>query len=187
MLVRLLLTFALLLPIQTLAEDFGQGSWGDSLDAVRQAETRANRTPLGEEGYLIYEASLPDIHYTRLVYQFEGGQLSRGRFLFQPAPDSVTQAWIEQFRRVRELITRQYGEPSATEALTPDAAAEPDPADWAEALTNDRLILKTRWQTERTELVQQLAWNGGRPHHQVIYRPRVELESDGDGGTETPF
>lgn len=161
-----------LLPALAMAEDFGRASWGDDLNEVRQAETRPNRTPMGEDGYLIYEAQLPDIHFTRLVYQFTQGQLAQGRFLFRPQPDSPPQAWIDQFEQVRHLISRQYGDPQADEVLTPaNVTTTPEKMDWAQALSNDQLILKTRWQTERTELIQQLAWAGNRPYHQVIYRP----------------
>lgn len=178
---RLLCTLLLLaLPALAAAEDFGQAMWGASPAEVRQAETRPNRTPVGESGYLIYEAQLPDIHVTRLVYQFTAGQLSQGRFLFQPNPDAPIQSWIDQFEQVRHLISRQYGEPSSEEALTPSAEAVPEQLDWAMALREDRLILKTRWQTERTELIQQLAWAGDRPYHQVIYRPLTPV-SPADG------
>lgn len=168
------------LPALALAEDFGQAQWGATPNEVRQAETRPNRTPFGETGYLIYEAQLPDIQVTRLVYQFTAGQLSQGRFLFRPSPEAPVQAWIDQFEQVRHLISRQYGEPSAEEVLTPTVDVSPARIDWATALSEDRLILKTRWVTERTELVQQLAWAGDRPYHQVIYRPLAPV-SPADG------
>ena len=178
---RLLCSLLLLaLPALAAAEDFGQALWGASPDEVRQAETRTNRTPFGETGYLIYEAQLPDIEVTRLVYQFTAGQLSQGRFLFRPAPEAPMQSWIDQFEQVRHLISRQYGEPSSEEVLTPTAGAAPEQMDWATALSEDRLILKTRWQTDRTELIQQLAWAGNRPYHQVIYRPLTPV-SPADG------
>ncbi|WP_108125379.1 hypothetical protein [Saccharospirillum mangrovi] len=165
------------LPALVAAEDFGEASWGDSPDDVRNAETRPNRTPIGEFGYLIYEAELPDIYVTRLVYQFTDGQLTQGRFLFKPSPEAPMQSWIDQFEQVRHLISRQYGEPMADEVLTPASESRPERLDWAEALSEDRLVLKTRWQNDRTELVQQLAWAGDRPYHQVIYRPLAPVHS----------
>lgn len=185
MLSRLLIITALLVhPGVVLAENFGAADWGMSPEAVRQAETRPNRTPIGVSDYLIYEASLPDIHRTRLVYQFQDGGLSTGRFLFEPEPDAAPAAWIEQFERIRSLIGQQYGEPVATEVLQADPTAELTPADWPGALSNDRLILKTRWRTDETILVQQLAWNQDGPHHQVIYRP-VNSMADTSGSEST--
>ncbi|GGX74067.1 hypothetical protein [Saccharospirillum salsuginis] len=161
------------------AEDFGVADWGDSRQSVRDTEERTNRTPLGVGDYLIYEAELASIHRTRLVYQFEQDQLVRGRFLFQPPDNAPVQIWVEQFDQVRNLISQQYGEPRSTQQLRPTGETNLAPGDRASALAADRLILKTRWVSNGTEIIQQLAWNQSQPHHQVIYRP---LGSDNAGG-----
>lgn len=153
------------------AAGFGVADWGDSRQSVRDREERTNRTPLGVTNYLIFEADLPSVHQTRLVYQFEQGRLSQGRFLFEPPVNAPTQAWVEQFDQVRDLISQQYGEPLSEQQLRPTGETDLAPSDRAPALAADRLILKTRWVSEDTEIIQQLAWNGSGPHHQVIYRP----------------
>jgi len=153
------------------AEDFGVADWGDSLQSVRNREVRTNRTPLGVGDYLIFEANLASIHRTRLVYQFEQDQLAQGRFLFQPPDNAPVQTWIEQFDQVRNLISQQYGEPRSTQQLRPTGETDMAPEDRASALAADRLILKTRWVSDGTEIIQQLAWKQSQPHHQVIYRP----------------
>lgn len=172
MLYKLLCSLALsVLSAAALADGFGQASWGASRDQVRQAETKPNITPLTAGDYLIYEASLPGIHSTRMVYQFKDDRLVAGRFLFEAAPNSATQAWIDQFEQVRTLITQQYGEPEARQALQANSSQTLERSEWAAALAADSLILKTRWQAGGTTLIQQLAWKQDEPHHQVIYRP----------------
>ncbi|HET8904039.1 MAG TPA: hypothetical protein VFN16_08605 [Saccharospirillum sp.] len=155
----------------TSAEDFGVANWGQSAMTVRDLEQRPNLTPLTERDYLIYQASLPGIDNTRLVYQFEDGRLATGRFIFSATPASPTDAWLTQFETVRALITQQYGEPVQQQVLQPSGATNTTPDDWAEALERDALILKTQWRTDQTLITQQLAWNGNTPHHQIIYHP----------------
>lgn len=155
----------------TFAEDFGVANWGQSAMTVRDLEQRPNLTPLTERDYLIYEASLPGIDFTRLVYQFEDGQLATGRFIFRAKPASPTEAWLTQFETVRALITQQYGEPVQQQLLQPPGAAGNTTDDWSDALERDALILKTQWRTDQTLITQQLAWNGNSPHHQIIYHP----------------
>jgi hypothetical protein len=155
----------------TFAEAFGVASWGENLMSIRDQEQRPNLTPMGETDYLVYQASLPGIDETRLVYQFNDRQLTTGRFLFTARQGSPVEDWIDQFRTVRSLISQQYGEPVRQQVLQPAGAAPIEPSGWAAALRNDTLILKSYWQTETTILIQQLTWNGNRPHHQIIYRP----------------
>lgn len=162
------------------AEDFGVADWGAERQTVIDREIRPNRTPIGTDGYLIFEASLPSVEQTRLVYQFEQNRLRQGRFLFQAAKDAPTQAWIQQFEQVERLVSQQYGSPASQNQLTPGTQAAPTTAaQQATALESDQLILKNRWVTDTTEIVQQLAWKESRPHHQVIYRP---LEASGTEG-----
>lgn len=167
------------------AEDFGVANWGESAIAVRDLEQRPNLTPLTERDYLVYQASLPGIDNTRLVYQFEDGRLVTGRFIFSADPASPTDVWLTQFESVRALITQQYGEPSQQQVLQPPGAADIAPNGWSDALERDELILKTQWRASQTLITQQLAWNGNRPHHQIIYHP-VDGEDRSASGA-SPF
>ena len=113
------------------AEDFGVANWGQNAMAVRDLEQRPNLTPLTERDYLIYEASLPGIHRTRLIYQFEDGRLETGRFIFSVVPGSPTSTWLDQFETVRALITQQYGEPAQQQVLQPAGSANNPPDNWS--------------------------------------------------------
>lgn len=160
----------LVLPLAA-AEDFGVADWGQNSMAVRDLEQRPNLTPLSEGDYLIYEASLPGIDRTRLIYQFDNGRLETGRFIFGVDSQRPISAWLDQFETVRTLITQQYGEPASQEALRPPGSPDTAAQNRSDALADDALILKTRWRTEQTLITQQLAWNGTEPHHQIIYHP----------------
>lgn len=177
-------SFLVITPL-AVAEDFGVADWGQSAVAVRDLEQRPNLTPLTERDYLVYQASLPGIDTTRLVYQFEDGRLETGRFIFSADPASPTDAWLTQFENVRALITQQYGEPVQQQVLQPPGAADIAPNGWSAALERDELILKTQWRTSQTLITQQLAWNGNRPHHQIIYHP-ANGEDLSDSGA-SPF
>lgn len=167
------------------AEDFGVANWGQSAMMVRDQEQRPNLTPLTERDYLVYQASLPGIENTRLIYQFEDGLLRTGRFIFSADPASPTAAWLAQFETVRALIAQQYGEPAQQQALQPTGTAGIAPDNWSNALERDVLILKTQWRADQTLITQQLAWKGNRPHHQIIYRP---VDGQDLSNTETsPF
>lgn len=174
--------FTLALAGAAQAEAFGVADWGDSRQSVLNREERTNRTPLGVTDYLIFEANLPSVSKTRMVYQFEQGELVRGRFLFEPPENAPTQAWVDQFDQVKTLISQQYGSPRSEHQLRPTGSTDLAPGDRAPALEADRLILKTRWVDNGTEIVQQLAWNEDRPHHQVIYRPMGSTDS-GEGAS----
>ncbi|MEX2366439.1 MAG: hypothetical protein WD601_07505 [Pseudohongiellaceae bacterium] len=169
----------------TFAEDFGVATWGQSAMTVRDLEQRPNLTPLTERDYLVYQASLPGIENTRLIYQFEDGLLRTGRFIFSADPASPAAAWLTQFETVRALITQQYGEPVQQQVLQPTGTTGIAPDNWSNALERDALILKTQWLADQTLISQQLAWKENRPHHQVIYHP---LDGQDLSNTETsPF
>jgi len=167
-----MLSLALIMTVPaSFAEEFGVADWGQDAVTIRDQERRPDLTPIGETDYLIYRANLPGVDETRLVYQFENGRLGTGRFIFTARPGSPTDTWLDQFNAVRSLITQQYGDPARQSTLYRPGIDQIPPSEWANALQNDNLILKTRWETDTSVLVQQLAWNGDRPHHQIIYRP----------------
>lgn len=169
--IALLTSVTLMTAFTAQAADFGVATWGQDAMSVRDLEQRPNLTPIGETRYLVYEASLPGIPETRLVYQFDNNQLVEGRFIFKASALSPTSIWLNHFQTVRTLIGQQYGEPERQSVLRPAEAAPISALERATALENDTLILKTFWHTESAQLIHQLAWNGSEPHHQLIYRP----------------
>lgn len=155
------------------AADFGVADWGASLEDVKRLEQRNNLTPFGERDYLIYAVELEGIDKTRIIYQFADGKLVEGRFLFSPANALDVAQALRHYQAIKQLISRQYGEPMQDATLTPasETASALQPADYANELAADRLILKSRWHSETTKLHHQLAWRDDRPHHQLHYLP----------------
>jgi hypothetical protein len=119
------------------------------------------------------------------VYQFKDGRLETGRFIFRADPTRPTEAWLTQFETVRALISQQYGTPVQQQILQPPGAGTIAADTRASALERDAVILKTQWLADQTLITQQLAWNGSRPHHQIIYQPVNGEDLSGAGAS--PF
>lgn len=166
------LLFALSLPAHISAADFGVADWGMTPDQIKQLETRSNLTPFTENSYLIYEVNLRGIDRTRLVYQFQNGRLSEGRFIFYTANPVDFSRAASQYRQIVQMMSSQYGPPQLNQQIQrPSSAMTVDTLSIANELAADRLILKTQWRTDSAIMTHQLAWNSNRPHHQIHYLP----------------
>jgi len=166
----LMLFFAL--PCGLIAADFGVGNWGMSPAEIKQLETRSNLTPFGQTDYLIYEVSLSGIEKTRIIYQFQNGKLNEGRFLFTPRNKLDVSTALLHYRRIKEMMSGQYGPPNIDQTLssTPNMM-DLSPEAYPNELASDRLILKSSWRSSTAYMKHQLAWNVGKPHHQLHYIP----------------
>lgn len=163
-----------LLSAHASAANFGVADWGMTPDQVKSLETRDNLTPFGVTDYLIYRIDLPGIDETRLVYQFESGQLTAGRFLFRTSSPLNTQRAYDQYLTVKAMMTERYGPANTDRTLYRDAKTESDvltATELANELASDRVIFKSSWRSPTATLEHQLAWNQTRPHHQLYYRP----------------
>ncbi|TXR53418.1 hypothetical protein [Reinekea thalattae] len=154
----------------SLANDFGVADWGMSIEEVKALETRPNLTPFGADGYLIFSVAIKGIDHSRLIYQFEDGVLTEGRFLFQPMNKGDFNRALEQYYTVRSFISAQYGQPYSDETLYKKPAMASSQVT-GEDLAADNVILKTAWRSESSSLQHQLAWYKNQPHHQIHYRP----------------
>lgn len=167
----------LLISSMLAAADFGVADWGMSVDEVKQLETRSNLTPFGESNYLIYAVSLGGIENTRIVYQFQNGRLTEGRFLFYPSnPMDATQA-VRHYQSIKTMISGQYGPPNGDHVIPymNDGSMMIAPESYANELASDRLILKSSWRSQTAQMNHQLAWNGNKPHHQLHYVPTTPM------------
>lgn len=155
------------------AADFGVANWGMSVDEVKQLETRTNLTPFGESSYLIFAVDLGGIDKTRIVYQFQNGQLVQGRFLFYPQNVMDATQAVRHYQSIKTMMSGQYGPPNTDDVIT--RTAEPSmalaPENYANELASDRLLLKSSWRSQTATMQHQLAWNGNKPHHQLHYTP----------------
>jgi hypothetical protein len=170
---RALVFSALFLNLATAA-DFGVADWGMSPDDVRALETRTNITPFGVSDYLIFSVTLPAIDKTRIVYQFNNGQLVEGRFLFMTSSPLAVSKAINQYDAIKTMISGQYGPPNTDEIIPANSEASMTMGDvnsMANELASDRLLFKSSWRSQSATIRHQLAWNTDKPHHQLHYMP----------------
>lgn len=168
----------LLLSVSAWSADFGVAVWGMSRDEVRQLENRTNLTPFNVQDYLIYELQMNGIDHARIVYQFADNGLAEGRFLFFPASQLDVFSAVENYQKIKTMMTGQYGPPNVDEVIT----ANPDemlvaPESIANELASDRVILKTSWRSQTAVMHHQLAWNQTKPHHQLHYVPTLPQQA----------
>ena len=159
------------------AADFGVADWGMTAEQIKNLETRPNLTPFLEQNYLIYQVEIAGIEQARLVYQLQGNQLIEGRFIFSSAtPKDAAQA-LSQYKTVKAMMSNQFGPANIDQTLY---AVEPEmqlaPADMANELASDRLILKSSWRSNSATINHQLAWNVDRAHHQLHYIPALSVQ-----------
>lgn len=158
--------------VSVWSADFGVANWGMSAEEVRQLETRTNLTPFNAQGYLIYELQMNGIDRARIVYQFDNNGLTEGRFLFFPASQLDVFSAVDNYQKIKTMMSGQYGTPVVDEVI----AADPEamviaPENIANELASDRVILKSSWRSQTTVMHHQLAWNETKPHHQLHYVP----------------
>lgn len=160
------------LPVNGYASDFGVAKWGMTQSEVLNLETRPNLTPFNSDGYLIYELQMPGIYKSRIIYQFDNGTLTQGRFLFSPMNERDAQSALTNYQTIKVRLSDQYGPPNNDDVITREQnGMAMMPQSMANELAADRLILKSSWRSQTADIQQQLAWDGRQPHHQLHYRP----------------
>ncbi len=169
-LVHLLTAILACIPVPAMAQDFALGTWGDSIQAVSEQETRMALPSPEPAQYRLHETN----DGARIVYQFnDEGRLNRGTLLF-PEPELPAADAVQRFQSHQSILREQYGAPDVMQALNGDIDLTDEPGQWANALSSG-LVVQSLWETGRTRIQHQLMWHRGEPWEQTVYEPMEAL------------
>ncbi|AKP52690.1 hypothetical protein [Cyclobacterium amurskyense] len=133
--------------------DFRKVNWGMSNSEVKQIET--SELVKEETNSLAYRTDLAG--FNALVgYIFAGDKLTRGKYVLLE-DHSNRNDFISDFKKLKELLTKKYGNPGKDETIWKNNLYKDDYEDWGTAISIGHLIYYSTWKTDRTEVTLYLS------------------------------
>jgi len=133
--------------------DFRKVNWGMSKSEVKQVET--SELVQEETNSLAYRTDLAGFN-ALAGYIFAGDKLTRGKYVLLE-DHSNKNDFISDYKKLKELLTKKYGNPDKDETIWKNDLYKDDYEDWGTAISIGHLIYYSTWKTERTELTLYLS------------------------------
>ncbi len=135
--------------------DFGfrKTRWGMT---KKQVKANESLKPTGESDALIaYGGSIANMANTSISYIFADGKLVEGFYRFN-AKHTNKNDNISNYKKLKEILTRKYGEPTKDDVIWNKSIYRDNPEHWGMAVSMGHLEYRADWETERTEITLDL-------------------------------
>lgn len=133
-----------------------QAHWGQHPEALRLSV--AGTVERDEEGKLIYLRNLSD-HGVLEGYEFRHESLVRGQYILLQRPLNGLNEFIEYYRRLKELLTTKYGDPTNDQTVWDNDLYQPVPDYWGVAVLIGHLHYHAAWETPEGTITLELTGN----------------------------
>ncbi len=133
-----------------------QAHWGQHPEALRLSV--AGTVERDEEGTLIYLRNLSD-HGVLEGYEFRHESLVRGQYILLQRPLNGLNEFIEYYRRLKELLTTTYGDPTNDQTVWDNDLYQPVPDYWGIAVLIGHLRYHAAWETADGTITLELTGN----------------------------
>lgn len=153
--------------------DFRKTRWGMTIEQVKASE---NIKPWAESDDLIVYKITVAIMPTSSSYSFVNNKLARAHYFFEPKHINDT-LYIDDFDRVKNILTSKYGEPAEDDVLWKDDLYKDRPQDYGIAIRTGHLSYRTQWDTPNSRISLYLGPQSGK----ILFGTRYEsknLESE---------
>ncbi len=132
--------------------DVGKARWGMTKEQVISAEVK---TPLLEKGDMLKYNGMYQGMSAELTYVFSANKLVRGSYkINESSADQM--GYIRNYLRIKELLSLKYGEPLFDQEtwVNPSYKNKPDRRGFAVFIGH--LSYKTKWSTDRADMLLEL-------------------------------
>ena len=146
--------------------------WGASQEVIRTSVTGTLEREDG--GALIYTRTLAD-HSVVEGYDFRGGSLVRGQYVFLQRPVNGLNEFIDYYDAVKQSLTALHGPPVEDRTIWDNDLYQPLPDYWGVAVQIGHLRYAAMWETPEGIITIELTGN----HHSrlmIEYRSRKFVE-----------
>ena len=147
-----------------------QAHWGEHPDALRLSV--AGTAERDEEGKLIYLRNLSD-HGVLEGYEFRHESLVRGQYILLQRPLNGLNEVIEYYRKLKELLTTTYGDPTDDQTVWDNDLYQSVPDYWGVAVLIGHLHYHAAWETADGTITFELT---GNRHSRLFLEYRRHLE-----------
>lgn len=153
----------------TPAPDFRKAYWGMGPEAVKATEE--NKPSREEDGAIFYDTTVAG--YDALAaFIFTDQKLVRGAYVFKIV-HSNDGDFIEDFRKVESALSDKYGKSKNRGPIWKDTLYKDDPEQWGMAVGAGHLVYQAFWQTETTEILEDLSGDNFQIDLKVQYTSRA--------------
>lgn len=133
-----------------------QAHWGQHSEALRLSV--AGTVERDEEGKLIFLRNLSD-HGVLEGYEFRHESLVRGQYILLQRPLNGLNEFIEYYRRLKDLLTTKYGDPTKDQTVWDNDLYQPVPDYWGIAVLIGHLRYHAAWETTDGTIILELTGN----------------------------
>jgi hypothetical protein len=133
-----------------------QAHWGQHPEALRLSV--AGTVARDEEGTLIYLRNLSD-HGVLEGYEFRHESLVRGQYILLQRPINGLNEFIEYYRRLKQLLTTTYGDPTDDQTVWDNDLYQSVPDYWGVAVLIGHLHYHAAWETADGTITLELTGN----------------------------
>jgi hypothetical protein len=92
-----------------------------------------------------------------IEYIFAANKLSKTKFFFLNTYPEDKNAYLEDYRRIKDALVQKFGRPLEENMNWRDSSYRDDFANWGEAIILGHLALSSHWQTPKTEITASLS------------------------------
>jgi len=150
---KLLFICFLLLSSLLFSNDFRKVNWGMNKDEVKKAETM--EIIQESDDIIAYQTNLAGMQ-TLLIYIFADNKLTRAKYSIIDEHSNKND-YISDFSKIKELLSKKYGNCEEDETIWKDDLYRDKYSDWGFAVSLGHLIYYAKWNTEKTEILSILS------------------------------
>ena len=132
--------------------DFGRARWGMTKEQVVSAQ---GSEPLLEKGDMLKFNGIYQGMGAELTYVFSGNGLVKGIYRLNGNGDDGM-LYMRNYLRIKELLSLRYGEPQSDQEIWANSIYKDKPDRYGFAVFIGHLSYKTKWTTNRTDVLLEL-------------------------------
>jgi len=145
--------------------DFRQTNWGMSTAQVKSTEK--NKPITDKNQMLVYEGQVSGFDCW-IGYIFLDDKLVRAKYLFIQEHSNKTD-YIQDYKKIQNILTSKYGEPTADDVLWSNDLYKSDPQEWGMAICIGHLKYYCKWETDATKILLALSGENYKIDFQTEY------------------
>ncbi len=133
--------------------DFRKTKWGMGKEEVMNSESTT--LIVDENDMLVYQSQVADMECL-IGYFFTSNKLTRTRYLFIHEHSNETD-YIYDYERLKNMLNKKYDDPIMDEQYWKGDLYKDTPSEWGMAIITGNLVYESKWITDLTEILMQLA------------------------------
>ncbi len=145
-----------LLRVEYAPRKFDEMHWGVSKKYILEMEGKpASQERVKGQDVMRYAQKVINMD-CQIEYIFAANKLSRTKFSFLDSSPEDKNAYLENYRKIKDALVQKFGRPLEENINWLDFSYRDDFSSWGEAVSLGHLKLNSRWLTPQTEIVASL-------------------------------